>query len=199
MISRDLRPISRDLPRSPRDLGVGGAVEQGPTCFGGCSELCFESSFPVSLMNPDQMGTKLKTGDLAEIKKVADADAKPVDCITSDWSIWSKCSKTCGGGSQKRTRVGLYQVDGVTTRAKNGGKCGALVETQNCNECECLFKRCRPKVGDTVKLVKTKTPYFKKYIGTTGKVEKDDRSNKPFFVRGGYGGQWWYPDDIVVV
>jgi len=47
------------------------AKVEGPFIFGGCSELCCPSSFPVSSMQPDELGTKLKKGDLAEIVKKA--------------------------------------------------------------------------------------------------------------------------------
>jgi hypothetical protein len=51
------------------EVSEGGAAEpfakvQGPMCFGGCSELCFDFSFPVSsFKGPD------KAGDLAVITK----------------------------------------------------------------------------------------------------------------------------------
>lgn len=55
----------------------------------------------------------------------------PVDCVTSNWSAWDACTKTCGGGKQTRTRS-------VVTPAANGGKeCGSLSETQDCNTQAC--------------------------------------------------------------
>eukprot|EP01004_Peranema_trichophorum_P003198 NODE_21_length_5193_cov_112.595266_g17_i0.p1 GENE.NODE_21_length_5193_cov_112.595266_g17_i0~~NODE_21_length_5193_cov_112.595266_g17_i0.p1 ORF type:complete len:1676 (-),score=495.00 NODE_21_length_5193_cov_112.595266_g17_i0:119-5146(-) len=55
----------------------------------------------------------------------------PVDCVVSDWSEWSICDHTCGGGTQSRSRV-------ITTPVRYGGRvCPALVETQACNIQEC--------------------------------------------------------------
>ena len=65
----------------------------------------------------------------------------PVDCQVSAWSDWSACSKTCGGGTQTRTRTVIQQP-------QNGGTaCPALTETQACNttpcpECENGQKEC---------------------------------------------------------
>jgi thrombospondin type 1 repeat protein len=57
---------------------------------------------------------------------------KPIDCVVSDWTDWSKCSKDCGGGTQQRTRK-------VSTPAQNGGAgCPDLSETRPCNELPCL-------------------------------------------------------------
>ncbi|CAD7965880.1 unnamed protein product [Amoebophrya sp. A25] len=54
----------------------------------------------------------------------------PQDCAFSDWSEWSKCSQSCGGGMQQRIRV----IDKV---ARRGGKPCELESTKlvrPCNE-----------------------------------------------------------------
>jgi hypothetical protein len=55
----------------------------------------------------------------------------PVDCVESQWSGWSKCTKDCEGGIRVRTRS-------VLTKAKNGGKaCDTVQEEESCNTGSC--------------------------------------------------------------
>jgi hypothetical protein len=42
---------------------------EGPAMFGGCSELCCSSPFTVSQMKASQLGTALKSSDMAHILK----------------------------------------------------------------------------------------------------------------------------------
>ena len=54
------------------------------------------------------------------------------DCEWSDLSVWSRCSKTCGGGEQSRSRY-------IQRPAINGGKecVGESVESRNCAKDQC--------------------------------------------------------------
>ena len=58
-----------------------------------------------------------------------------VDCEWENWSVWSDCTKSCGGGTQTRTRGQIP--------AQNGGaECeGKSEETRDCNteECPCTY------------------------------------------------------------
>ena len=57
-----------------------------------------------------------------------------VDCVWAEWEEFEKCSKTCGGGSQKRTRV-------KTAVENYGGTCsGASDEEKDCNTGKCPGK-----------------------------------------------------------
>ena len=49
-----------------------------------------------------------------------------------NWSEWSTCTATCGGGTQTRTRS--------KTSAFNGTSCGTESQTQNCNTQGCCSK-----------------------------------------------------------
>lgn len=49
-----------------------------------------------------------------------------VDCVVSEWSLWTPCDNGCGPGTQKRTRV-------IEVPEKNGGKhCPRLDQVRNC-------------------------------------------------------------------
>eukprot|EP00042_Codosiga_hollandica_P046601 m.491875 g.491875 ORF g.491875 m.491875 type:complete len:1860 (-) comp57272_c1_seq3:128-5707(-) len=55
----------------------------------------------------------------------------PIDCTTTDWSLFSECSTTCGPGVNSRSRV-------LVAPAEYGGhQCGALAETQVCMVTPC--------------------------------------------------------------
>ena len=55
-----------------------------------------------------------------------------VDCVWGAYGAWSACSKPCGGGEKKRSRV-------VATPASNGGQAcvGDAIETASCNTDAC--------------------------------------------------------------
>lgn len=65
--------------------------------------------------------------------RVCNTQLCPVDGFFSSWSPWNTCNKTCGGGTQTRTRT--------YTPATNGGvdlsDKDKLLETQVCNIQDC--------------------------------------------------------------
>jgi len=55
----------------------------------------------------------------------------PVDCVVSEWSPFSKCTKQCGGGVQARTRFTI-------TQPKHGGlPCSSVQEERSCGTESC--------------------------------------------------------------
>lgn len=55
----------------------------------------------------------------------------PVDCSLTEFSSWSTCSKTCGGGHHSRVR----KI--ISSDSYGGAKCGALKESAACNSFNC--------------------------------------------------------------
>merc|ERR1719356_1717848 len=66
-----------------------------------------------------------------ETRKKCNQFKCPVDCVLSEWSGFSKCTKDCEGGVQGKTRS-------LMTKAKNGGEaCDSLTEMRSCNTGSC--------------------------------------------------------------
>jgi len=56
------------------------------------------------------------------------------DCGWQEWTLFSSCTKTCGGGTKSRTRERLFPA------AANGANCkGAWIDLKSCNtnSCDC--------------------------------------------------------------
>ena len=66
-----MTPTINVMERMDETGGKWGALAkiEGPTFFGGCSELCCESEWPVSRMTAEGFDEKLKIGDFAVITK----------------------------------------------------------------------------------------------------------------------------------
>lgn len=59
-----------------------------------------------------------------------------VDCQVGEWSGWSPCSETCGGGTKSRSRVVVVEQSG------SGAACPALSQSTVCNVDECPPEPC---------------------------------------------------------
>jgi hypothetical protein len=77
-----------------------------------------------------QKGTGISCPELRDTR-VCNTDVCPVDCVVSDWSNWSNCSVSCGGGTQERTRSIITMPKG------NGIACPILKDTRACNTDVC--------------------------------------------------------------
>jgi hypothetical protein len=77
---------------------------------------------------PDTYG--MKCPQLEREKKCGQRKC-PVDCLMSQWSGWTKCTKDCESGVQAKTRD-------VVTKPKNGGRgCDSVQEERPCNTGSC--------------------------------------------------------------
>ena len=65
-----LNLFNRQTAGSHKESFTPLAKVEGPMCFGGCSELCCDSTFTVSSMRPEQIDSKIMSGDLAKITKL---------------------------------------------------------------------------------------------------------------------------------
>jgi hypothetical protein len=80
------------------------------------------------VVSPDDYG--MKCPPLERQKKCGQRKC-PVDCLMSQWSGWSKCTKDCESGVEEKTRS-------VLTKPKNGGKgCDSVQEERPCNTGSC--------------------------------------------------------------
>ena len=106
------------------------------TAWTSCSATCgkgTKSQMRVAAAQPRFGGRACPEAGSALLNRAAacDAGACPVHCAVSDWQMWSKCSKTCGGGFQFRLRQ-------VTRHAAHGGfACPLLTQAQKCNSEPC--------------------------------------------------------------
>jgi len=66
-----------------------------------------------------------------------------VNCQWDSWNSWQSCSKSCGGGTQKRTRSKLV----VAQNGGNGCSNGSNNETRSCNTNNCPASLCLTKNG----------------------------------------------------
>lgn len=83
-----------------------------------------------SVLVQSAYGGKLCTGDSVE-RRPCSIRSCPVDCRLSDWTSYSTCTKSCGSGSQTRSRTLLQDS------AHGGTACGPLTETRPCNTQNC--------------------------------------------------------------
>ncbi|XP_078494013.1 spondin-1-like, partial [Ciona intestinalis] len=95
----------------------------------------------------------------------------PIDCKVGPWSKFGRCSATCGGGIQTRTRKIIIQP-------QDGGKeCPALTDTQPCNNNVCpidckvgpwsKFDRCSATCGSDGRKTRTRKIIIRPQHGGT--------------------------------
>jgi hypothetical protein len=98
----------------------------------------------------------------------------PIDCVIASWETWSHCSKTCGGGIQRRVR----KV--VTWNNRLGKKCPKLSQSRHCNQISCIGTGPSRLCGDTSKLSETKWKAINSWSKSSGIYVDIDTSNCGF-------------------
>jgi len=109
--------ICGDSRRAGEEECDDGNADNGDGCSSGCK---IEPNWSCG---PEAAGS-------------ADTCVLKVNCETSEWSMYTACSKECGSGLQKRSRV-------VVTSPSNGGVlCPKLEEERKCNTQGCVPVDC---------------------------------------------------------
>jgi hypothetical protein len=117
-----------------------------------------------------------------KVTENCNTDKCPVDCLTSDWSAWSDCTKSCNTGSQTRSRSISRNV------AYGGVACPELEATQDCSTQKCPencvigtwgeWDACSVTCGDG-KRERTRTLTPPKHGGLTCPSNKDSEACSP--------------------
>ena len=67
-----------------------------------------------------------------ELKDTDPVKSEVVDCVLSDWTVWSECSTTCGQSYKQKTRMVKREPE------NNGKKCSKkLHKKKRCNVPKC--------------------------------------------------------------
>jgi len=107
-------------------------VLSGWSNWSGCSKACGTGTQTRtrSVMKNAAYGGKACPSPLKETRN-CNTQCCAVNCAVSGFGGWGDCSKTCGGGTQRRTQT-------ITTTARCGGTaCPALFQDQACNTADC--------------------------------------------------------------
>jgi hypothetical protein len=100
--------------------------------YGSCSKTCGggTKSRTRTCNNPAPAHGGSSCSGLSSESTGCNSEECAIDCTVAYWGSWSDCTKTCGGGSQRRTRA--------LTEPSHGGKaCPTHYEDRSCNDSGC--------------------------------------------------------------
>ena len=115
------------------------AKVEGPCLFGGCSELCLDSHYPVSTFGKGEFATRKKLGDLARITKrrpsnfgdVASQALGDADTFTMDFAPGSNLAP-----QQKATMMAALLLVDYMFFEKDNGMCDCNNQTIKITFCQ---------------------------------------------------------------
>jgi hypothetical protein len=148
------------------------------TAWSTCTQSCKSAtatgtqSRTVASVETPQRGNGAACG--VQEDRVCNDHACPTDCVVPAFEAWSTCTKSCGTGTQSRSRATVEPSAG-------GVACPHSAETRNCNDYACPVD-CKWEGAWTAYSTCTKS------CGTTG-----SQSRSRVFVDGEYGGKHCAP------
>lgn len=108
-------------------------VLSGWSSYSACSATCGvgqQTRTRSVLVQPSNGGALCDTNLTDTISCISPITCTGSSCIWSNWSPWSTCTASCGGGTQYRTRV-------ISYNGTFGGCIGSTTDTQACNTQSC--------------------------------------------------------------
>jgi hypothetical protein len=111
---------------APQDCKVGSWSEWSDECKCGVLQVFRHRDIEIPVQNCGEPCAEVPLNQTKSCDQTACTEK--VDCMLTAWSVWDKCSVTCGGGQHTRTRY-------VEKYPQNGGEpCeGTLQQTEGCN------------------------------------------------------------------
>jgi len=99
--------------------------------FSGCSATCGGGRMTRTRKVQAQQAWGGRVCPTLKNVQECNVNSCPIHCVAGYWSKWSTCTKTCGSGTQRKTR----RI--VRWAAYGGNQCGSLENTRICNTRVC--------------------------------------------------------------